>query len=91
MASWTGLEAEEMIRPEDCAELVRALLRLGPATRVPVLVGSGITPANLAQFSRAHGFIVGSSVKAGGLWCNPMDRDAVLALAGAFARLDPDR
>lgn len=38
MASWTGLEAEEMIRPEDCAELVRALLRLGPATRVPVLV-----------------------------------------------------
>jgi len=38
MASWTGLEAEDMIRPEDCAELVRALLRLGPATRVPVLV-----------------------------------------------------
>jgi uncharacterized protein len=56
-----------------------------------VLVGSGITPANLAQFSSAHGFIVGSSVKEGGLWCNPMDRDAVRALAGAFARLGPDR
>ena len=38
MASWTGLGAEEMIRPEDCAELVRALLRLSPATRVPVIV-----------------------------------------------------
>ena len=38
MASWTGLDADEMIRPEDCAELVRALLRLSPATRVPVIV-----------------------------------------------------
>jgi NAD(P)-dependent dehydrogenase (short-subunit alcohol dehydrogenase family) len=38
MAEWTGIAAAEMIRPDDCAELVRALLRLGPATRVPVLV-----------------------------------------------------
>lgn len=38
MAEWTGIEAEEMIQPEDCAELVRALLHLGPAARVPVLV-----------------------------------------------------
>lgn len=38
MAAWTELRADEMIRPDDCAELVRALLRLGPATRVPVIV-----------------------------------------------------
>jgi NAD(P)-dependent dehydrogenase (short-subunit alcohol dehydrogenase family) len=38
MAAWAGLPAEELIRPEDCAELVRALLRLSAATRVPVLV-----------------------------------------------------
>lgn len=38
MASWTGLAGETMIRPEDCAELVRALLRLGPAARVPEIV-----------------------------------------------------
>lgn len=38
MASWTGLDGEEMIQPEDCAELVRALLRLSPAARVPVVV-----------------------------------------------------
>ena len=38
MAAWTGLEAEEMIRPEDCAELALALLRLSPAARVPVVV-----------------------------------------------------
>jgi predicted TIM-barrel enzyme len=55
-----------------------------------VLVGSGITPANLARFSTAHGFIVGSSVKQAGLWCNPLDRDNVRALAGAFAALSPD-
>ncbi len=59
------------------------------AVRLPVLVGSGITPANLGRFSAAHGFIVGSSVKEGGLWCNAMDRTAVRALARAFAELSP--
>lgn len=38
MAEWTGLLGQEMIQPEDCAELVRALLRLSPAARVPVVV-----------------------------------------------------
>ena len=38
MASWTGIPAEEMIQPEDCAELVRAILRLSPHARVPVIV-----------------------------------------------------
>ena len=38
MAEWTGLPGDEMIQVEDCAELVRALLRLSPAARVPVVV-----------------------------------------------------
>jgi NAD(P)-dependent dehydrogenase (short-subunit alcohol dehydrogenase family) len=38
MTEWTGLAGEEMIQPEDCAELVRSLLRLSPATRIPVVV-----------------------------------------------------
>jgi NAD(P)-dependent dehydrogenase (short-subunit alcohol dehydrogenase family) len=38
MAEWTGLPSDEMIRAEDCAELVRALLRLGPAARIPEIV-----------------------------------------------------
>jgi NAD(P)-dependent dehydrogenase (short-subunit alcohol dehydrogenase family) len=38
MASWTGLESELMIQPEECVELVRSLLRLSPAARVPVVV-----------------------------------------------------
>jgi NAD(P)-dependent dehydrogenase (short-subunit alcohol dehydrogenase family) len=38
MAAWTGLPSDELIQPEDCAELVRALLRLSPSARVPVVV-----------------------------------------------------
>jgi NAD(P)-dependent dehydrogenase (short-subunit alcohol dehydrogenase family) len=38
MAEWTGLPGDAMIQPEDCAEVVRALLRLSPAARVPVVV-----------------------------------------------------
>jgi ketoreductase len=38
MAAWTGMAADEMIQPEDCAELVRALLRLSPRARVPQIV-----------------------------------------------------
>ena len=38
MADWTGLPAETMIRAEDCAEMVRMLLRLGPAARIPEIV-----------------------------------------------------
>jgi NAD(P)-dependent dehydrogenase (short-subunit alcohol dehydrogenase family) len=38
MASWTGLETEQMIQPEDCAEIVRSLLRLSPAARVPLVM-----------------------------------------------------
>jgi NAD(P)-dependent dehydrogenase (short-subunit alcohol dehydrogenase family) len=38
MASWSGVPAERMIRPEDCAELVRAVLRLSPYARVPEIV-----------------------------------------------------
>ena len=38
MAEWSGLAHDEMIRPEDCAEVVRMLLRLSPRARVPQVV-----------------------------------------------------
>ncbi|MGH3009410.1 MAG: SDR family NAD(P)-dependent oxidoreductase [Gaiellaceae bacterium] len=38
MAQWSGLEHEEMIRPEDCAEVVRMCLRLSPTARIPQVV-----------------------------------------------------
>ncbi len=45
MASWSGIPGEEMIQPEDCAEVVRLLLRLTPKARIPQVViervGSG--------------------------------------------------
>lgn len=54
---------------------------------LPVLVGSGLTAANLAQYAHAHGFVVGSSVKQGGVWSNPLDPAAVRAVANAFQSL----
>jgi membrane complex biogenesis BtpA family protein len=60
------------------------------AGRLPVLVGSGLTPGNLSQYAHAHGFIVGSSVKQGGVWSNPLDPEALRALAAAFAALPRD-
>jgi len=80
----TGVATGEPASPDEVRDVVNA-------THLPVLVGSGITPANLGRFPTAHGFIVGSSVKQGGVWCNPLERDAVRALASAFAGLSLDR
>lgn len=74
----TGPTTGEPASPDEVRDVATTV-------RVPVLVGSGVTPANLSRFATAHGFIVGSSVKEGGVWCNPLDRNAVRALAGAFA------
>src|SRR6266700_7590937 len=38
MAQWSGIEPDEMIRPEDCAEIVRMCLRLSPTARIPQVV-----------------------------------------------------
>jgi membrane complex biogenesis BtpA family protein len=78
----TGPTTGEPAAPDEVRDVAQAV-------RGPVLVGSGVTPANLSRFSPAHGFIVGSSVKQGGVWSNPLDRDAVRAVAAAFAGLSP--
>lgn len=57
------------------------------ACTLPVLVGSGLTPANLTAYAAAQGFIVGSSLKQGGVWSNPIDPAALRAMARAFAEL----
>ncbi len=38
MAAWSGIPPDEMIRPEDCAEVVRMCLRLSPYARIPQVV-----------------------------------------------------
>ena len=38
MAAWSSIPGEQMIQPEDCAEVVRLLLRLSPSARIPTVV-----------------------------------------------------
>jgi NAD(P)-dependent dehydrogenase (short-subunit alcohol dehydrogenase family) len=38
MAQWSGIPGDEMIQPEDCAEIVRMCLRLSTHARVPQVV-----------------------------------------------------
>jgi membrane complex biogenesis BtpA family protein len=72
--AFTGRETSvEKIRP------VRA------ATRLPVLVGSGVTAARVGAFfdSGADALIVGSATKKGGRWENPVDRARARAIVAA--------
>ena len=63
--------------PDEVASVKRSVA-------LPVLVGSGVTPENLARYAAADGLIVGSWVKRGGVWNAPLERARVLALATAF-------
>jgi membrane complex biogenesis BtpA family protein len=56
--------------------------------RLPVLLGSGVTPSNVAGFyDDAGGFIVGSYFKEGGLWSNTVDASRVARLTDAVMKL----
>ncbi len=60
------------------APAVVDLLEAKAAGKLPVVLGSGITPQNLADYwSAADGFIVGSYFKQDGLWSNPVDPERV--------------
>jgi len=67
-------------RAADPAEVAAVAAGVG----LPVLVGSGVTPANVAAFAAADGVIVGSAVKRGGDWRQPLDPDAAARMADAF-------
>ncbi len=55
--------------------------------RIPVLLGSGVTPENVAEFyDAADGFIVGSYFKEGGLWSNTVESARVERLVEAVRR-----
>jgi len=57
-------------------------------SRLPVLLGSGVTAENLATFyPAADGFIVGSYFKAGGLWSNAVDPKRVRRFMAAHRQL----
>jgi membrane complex biogenesis BtpA family protein len=61
------------------------------AVRIPTLVGSGITPENLAEFGSADAFIVGSVLKHGGLWSNPLNPRRLEDMIQAFDALPRPR
>ena len=71
-------------RAADAAD-VRAVAE---AVSIPVLVGSGITPENIAAYPEADAFIVGTALKRDGLWTNPVDPDRAKALRRAFDALE---
>lgn len=56
------------------------------AVGVPTLIGSGITPENLARYRGADAFIVGSSVKSDGLWSGTLDAARTRACVEALTR-----
>ena len=70
-------------QPADSQEVRRVV----GSTSLPVFVGSGITPDNLADFSAAQGFIVGSSVKQGGYWDAPLDTKQLARLQKAWEQI----
>lgn len=69
-------------QPADLADLRHT----GAAVNLPVLVGSGITAQNVADFwPFADGLIVGSFYKQDGLWHRPIDPDRLDLLMKAVA------
>lgn len=69
-----------------CEAHVEDVERVRPAG-LPVVIGSGITAANVAKFAtKADGVIVGTSIKKDGLWRNPVDLLRVKAIAEALTR-----
>jgi membrane complex biogenesis BtpA family protein len=56
--------------------------------RIPVLLGSGVTPENVAEFyDAADGFIVGTYFKERGLWSNTVEPARVERMVAAVRRL----
>ncbi len=61
----TGESTGSPTDPDQVAEV-------SSAVKIPVYVGSGVTPTNVGQFPQAAGLIVGSWVKQDGHWANPV-------------------
>ncbi|EDR30069.1 hypothetical protein, conserved [Entamoeba dispar SAW760] len=50
---------------------------------IPVLVGSGVTPENVNEYSSADALIVGSYFKVDGFWKNELSKERILKLISA--------
>ncbi len=56
------------------------LAQVKRATKLPVAIGSGLAPDNAARYAAADAWIIGSSIKKGGKWENPLDQQALRAM-----------
>jgi membrane complex biogenesis BtpA family protein len=54
-------------------------------SNLATLVGSGVTPENIAEYRSADALIVGSSVKRDGVWSSPLDEGRVRTIVAAFS------
>ena len=63
----TGQRTGDAARPEE-------IRTIRDATHLPLLVGSGVSEANIGEFlALTDGVIIASSLKVGGVWWNPVD------------------
>ena len=67
-------------QPTDPEEVRAVASAVGIAT----LVGSGVTPENVASLRSADALIVGSWIKAGGVWSNALEEGRVREMSRAF-------
>ncbi|ENN71598.1 uncharacterized protein F13E9.13, mitochondrial [Dendroctonus ponderosae] len=52
---------------------ITELQELKHATKLPILVGSGVTADNVTSYLQADALIIGSHFKTNGIWCNALD------------------
>lgn len=76
----TGGATGQPAAPADLAAVKQACV-------LPVIVGSGVTAANVSRYAAADAIIVGSSVKQDGRWDAPVDPARAAALMAAVAAL----
>ncbi|MDX8479880.1 BtpA/SgcQ family protein [Mesorhizobium sp. VK24D] len=66
------------------AATIEEIEEIAAATHLPLLVGSGVDKTNVVEIlERTSGVIVASSLKAGGVWWNPVDIERVRAFRAA--------
>ncbi len=63
---------------------VEAVQEAAAAVKIPVLIGSGVTPQNMALYGIADAVIVGSYAKYNGNWREAVDPERVKELASAI-------
>lgn len=72
----TGLETGSTTDPKEVRSVTGA-------SALPVWIGSGLTPDNIADYPTAHGLIVGSWMKVDGDWTQSVDPTRAKALVEA--------